>query len=363
MICYIKDRKTFVTKGTYPVSEYDIVLKSIFDDQSKITITGIANAVEGDWVYCDNGYLGVIQTANPDAKVKRTTLTCREALAIFDRDSIYDIITSISDNEQEGPLVGVLDSDFKNGGSPADPYLALGYLYFQSLTHTYYHDAMIPDFYDAGRYKNNLGFSFNVKAYLDKMRQTRGIFTDLDVVKINGTDRLMVRISKKDSATRMIDFSDKSYTVLSENYTNEAVGKVTVKQCYEYHDEEYNIDVMYEGDPIDHYLKADGTITTVKPADGDRVSGVWRKVIIGKPDDAYSEAEKIFTKNKYSHMIEFSTDKALNFYDNLKIRINGRILTSYISSVRMTSESNKYIYKSGELRTKQNKIRRLTNGY
>ena len=50
MQCYIKDRYNFATTHMLMVSDYDIVIDSIYDDNSSITVAGEISGIEGDFI-------------------------------------------------------------------------------------------------------------------------------------------------------------------------------------------------------------------------------------------------------------------------------------------------------------------------
>ena len=99
----------------------------------------------------------------------------------------------------------------------------------------------------------------------------------------------------------------------------------------------------------DWYLLKDGTITNTY-TDENRWMG--REVLsVSEAANAAQEVKNKFTENSDSHLIEFACGKDYEFHDNLTIRTKeGRVLNSYISAIRKSSERTKTVYKSGELR-------------
>ena len=62
------------------------------------------------------------------------------------------------------------------------------------------------------------------------------------------------------------------------------------------------------------------------PAQEDRMPGNWVTVAIDNNDKSQDTAIKKFQNNKFSHLIEFSSKKELNFFDiGVLFVIHGKI--------------------------------------
>lgn len=336
MKCYVKDPRTFTTTGIYDVSQYDIFLYTIFDDVSKITVNQKDAATEGDIIYCDNGWMGIVKSYKNDTG--KSTLSCIDMINIFDTDkiimdSIWGYPNALQD--YEGYVFYTYINDLF---TTIDPIYKKDYVKIELLTNTrpYPYDFIYPDPID--------DVLFNLKNYFEKVRRVENIFIDYSIGHTTLGDKLIMRIGKRNSGTKKIDLSDKSYFLINENYTNEMVGRVTT------HNPNELVDYAR-----DWFLKTDGTIAGPgvedMPDEVDRVNGKHKTIKIDDNNLSYEKAQDIFEKNKYSHRIEFSTERELDFYDLLQLRINGRVLNSYISSVRVKSDSNRFFYTSGEMRT------------
>ena len=337
MRCYIKNRSTFITKSNHPVVDFDIFLASIFDDRSTLVITGKQTAIEGDIACLDNGWMGVISAIDIDHS--ETTLTLIELAHLFDRpisSNEYAIPATGGDLEQT--LVVAINSCFTN---VADTAYQVQYLVCQAITDTNLSPMMQPDCDSHGIY--------TLYAYLTKIRQAQSVAAAYSLGAISGSPVLQMTVGQQTPPTRVIDFSDPSYAVTSERYENGAIAKITV--C---------------GDtPPDTvwYLQTDGMITATKPADANRAQGGWTAIYVGGSDDVAAAVANEFAQNKYSHLIEFSSLKDMDVYDNLLIRKDGRTFSSYITSKEIKASSSKRFYKCGELKDFEAKLREaLKNG-
>jgi hypothetical protein len=326
MKCYIKDRYTFSTIKTYEISFYDIYLATLNDEKSKIVIPCNVAADEGDFVYCDNGWIGNIQTIEKDSNINSTDLRCVDLINLFDNDFGY-----YADNFNY-TIEYAMEVYFGIYFSSSDPLFKMDFLYSKPSTSTYI--TLIPD--------KNKGF-FNFKEFMFKALRTYNVFPKFALGKRFAKDCINIDISKNDETVQLIDFSSKAYKLISETYENETLSSV---QSIIYTDDYYDTIAIW-------YLKTDGTITSVMPLEADRVKGKQSTLYILSSDSA-SEEQKVFdefAKNKNTHQIEFSSDRELNFYDIVQMRIGTKILDSRISSIRVTSDTNKTIYTAGDLKS------------
>jgi len=306
MLCYIKSRATFHTSASLTVIDYDIALDSVYDDASTLTVlTEIIN-IEGDFI-CFNGWIGVISSVAPEKG--QTTISARNILAAFNRPMIPAEGATI-----EGFIKDTLEAGYKN---LADDLYKMPYLTVTTASSTPF---LSPDLDDT------TGL-WNLRAYIAKVRRLKGVFCTWG---LSGKSGLTCSIEAKEIPTLRLDFSDKSNRMESETYSRYSVAKVTA---------------VVEGVGTDYYLHTDGTHDTNNT---DRVTGAWEVIVTDDEKKADAVAE-VFAKSAYSHLIEFRSDREFGFYDNLQVRINGRVLNSYVSTVKK-SMKNGVLYKSGELR-------------
>lgn len=337
MRCYVKDRYTFITSGVYEVSEYDIFLNSIFDDKSKISIMTDNNISEGGIAYCDNGWLGVIEKVAPEKRKKKTTLTCGDILNLFNDD--FSGLIEYAPCQELTPR-GFIYNGYYNPS--LDTYPHYSYLEFPWPT------TATPGVSQYSLYaKKGL---INGRELIYGFLRTFNIFTVCSYLRKTTGDFLKVEVTHQDSTTRKIDFSDNGYSLIKETYSADSIGMVN---CCVWDESTQTLTETA------WYLKSDGTVTKIMP-DPIEVYGARKTLYVGAKDDQEQKALDEISKVKYSHRIEFSSQRQMNFYDLLELRINGRVLNSYISSVRIKSDSNRFFYTSGEMRTKlTDKIKEL----
>ena len=88
MQAFIKSIKTFETTSHNLVLDYEVKY-SIYDTVSNITIaTPSKLPKEGDILYMENGFMGVISTVSPEYGA--TTLGCNQIVSLFARNMFYE---------------------------------------------------------------------------------------------------------------------------------------------------------------------------------------------------------------------------------------------------------------------------------
>ena len=323
MVCYIKDKYNFVNKTMYQLADYDYFEHTIDDDKSTFTIIGDVKNINGDYLIF-NGHPWVITGTSPDSKKNITKITCDDIINAFDRDLVF----SGSVSAPETFISGVLTSEYK---SVTDIMYAMPYL--SILTSSATTVSINPDV-DS----NNV---YSLKEYIEKTRRIQNIFVEFTVDK----NVLKVDIGKKSIAIRNVDFSSTRYRLTGETYSDSAVGRITA-YCEE------------DSSTSNWFLLLDGTVSSTYIANN-RVDGEWKKIFVQKLEDVESSVQDEFEKNKYSHLIEFSSSDELNFFDHVNIGINGDVLSSYVSAIEKTKKSSEIQYRTGELKkTLVGKLRR-----
>lgn len=337
MRCYVKDRATFQTLGVYSVAEkdYEIYFETLFDDLSKLTLLTSDKIDEDNIVYCDNGWFGVIKSAVRDEEKAITKLTCRHIRYLFERPVSVAECSMLPDFgfTMERMLKDAITSLFSN---QSDNVYKLPYISFVLTSANNAFGVMpLPDTTDG---------IWKLSEYLLKMQRTYRIFCTYDIRRVSGADTLRISIGELATAARKIDFSQKSNRLIKENYSNDALAKIS----------------LFEGVTSDTwYLKTDGTIVDAEPAAEDRAVGNWITIFYDGADIEQKALDE-FAKNKFSHSIKFSSPRLMNIYDPVELRINGNVVNSEITSILLTGETDKYIYTSGELRTRfSDKVKEL----
>lgn len=304
MICYIKRRLDFKTVRMLPVADYDVVLGSIYEENSTVTVPGEVTDIEGDFIVLD-GWLGVVESVMPE--YGSTIITAKDIATAFNRSLIPATGSSI-----EGFIKEQLEAQYKD---LADGMYAMPYLQVTTAGAT---DFISPD--------EEEGF-WSLKSYMAKVRRLKSVFCTWGV----DGDALTCAVSAKNVPLRTVDFADGSHRLSTESYSRAMVAKVTA---------------VVDGVQTHYYAHSDGSYST---EDKDRITGEWAVLSAETEEAAAAAVAEAFARSSYSHMIEFYSDKRFDFYDALRLRIKGRVLRSYISSIHKTLRYGT-LYRSGELR-------------
>lgn len=328
MIAYIRDRHTFKLKHHATALTWDMTMQSIYDEVSDFKIRGEeSSAKAGDFFFAD-GFFGIIKEVDKDRET--LDITCNDVDTLFARD-IPDAPGTVS-GSIEGYIKKQIDKYYVN---QSDAVYATPFLTVIASTSTA--GSALPDVEDG---------VWNIKSYLSKVRRLYNIHTSYSV--ING--KLVMRIFRRDRRTHKIFLDLSDFEVLEESFAHDAIGKITTI-------------AEDTGARRDWYLLKDGTITNTY-TDENRVDGTWEVLSVSEAADAAQEVKNKFAENSDSHLIEFACGKDYAFCDDLTIRTKeGRVLNSYISAIRKSSERTKTVYKSGELRIMlDEKINRMLGG-
>ena len=68
-------------------------------------------------------------------------------------------------------------------------------------------------------------------------------------------------------------------------------------------------------------------------------------------EDMDARVQDVFSQNSNSHKIEWKSNRRFDLYDTTHIRLDGGLMSSYISYIGISSGDNRFHYKSGELAT------------
>lgn len=311
MVGYLKRMSTFATYQQVEVVAWDAALASIYDDVSQFTVLGkeVEFSSAGDWFICGD-FLGVVAEVSPEAG--QTSLKCYEAATAFKRP----IVPAAAGTYVEPWLKTAIETNFK---AATDTAYAMPYLTVTVDSSTAF---VGPDTEDG---------LFNIKSYLAKVRRVKSVFVEYEI----GRASLGVSIKAKAIPTRNIFFSDGRHEIVGQSYSDSSVAKITAYQS---------------GAGTDYYLMADGSITTT-PGTATRAAGAWKTLVVDDGSDVLVSVTDAFAANSHSHKIEFRSAEKYNFYDNVAINKDGRVVNSYISSIRIDGGDARYLYKSGELKT------------
>lgn len=316
MVGYIKRRRDFVTVCAAQLLDWDYTEKSIYDDKSTFVIHGDENTASAGDLFFTDGYGGVIREIDAGTR-NAIQITCDDISALFSRD-LFEITSFPAGQTVEQFTANQITANFVDTG---DTSYDMGYITVETLTET-----------DGNALPDTSNGLWNMRDYLQKIRRVYGVETDFVPTK-NG---ITINLYARQPQAHKIFLQNPDYILVDESYSSDITAKITAK-------------IAATGDTTDWYLLDDDTITTDATAPN-RVSGEWRSVII---DDAAQEQTTVkneFSKNDQSFTIEFSTERAFHFYDNVFIRTkNGRVVPGYITAVRRQQGTRGKIFKTGKM--------------
>ena len=315
MIAYFKDKKTFATKAMAETLEYNITISSIYDNISTLSVKYNPLIANGDYVIC-GGYFGVITQITDLNNI--SNIKAYDFAQIFSRNLLVpedDCSEGI-----EGFIKRQIDANYIN---VSDPVYALPFISTQIMSVT--PAAVMPDID---------GELWNIKSFFSKVRRMYKIFPTYAF----GKDSLTLGIGRRSFASKNIDLSLSDYMVGTESFSSSQIAKITTFETS-------------NSTTLDWYLLQDGSITNKLPLTG-RATGEWITLVFdNEEDDIASAVDDQFAKSSYSHLIEFSSNQKFDFFTPLTIKTKeGKVLQSYISEITISSTSDYFAYKTGELR-------------
>lgn len=316
MEVFIKDRLTFETKGIVTVLDYTIE-QSIYDTVSDIIITTpkvLPN--EGDFIFLDAGFLGIVSTVSPEDG--KTEIGARQINTLFSRSMFFK---TASYTYIEDYIAQLITANFTNC---ADAMYRLPYLTAAAITHSAV--KLTPELDADGTY--------TISSYASAARRVHNIFLEWHLTRTS----LSVDIVKRVKTQKNIDFSNPDYMLTEQDFSVETVGKITT-YCTE------------NGQYKDWYLKADGSIAATAPPTSERASGEWITLKVDKAEDVQNSVKDTFEQNIYSHKVSFQTSNKRRFalYDRLLIALDGKLFDSYVSGVTTRKGSDVTEIACGEL--------------
>lgn len=310
MVAFIKRRKDFKTYASAEVVSYDMPLASIADDVGTIVLYNatITRGSEGDFLIMD-GHIWVIDQVTPDEM--QTTITVADIASAFERPLPFDTNGNTIGEFLSRQLINhyrdIRDSAYRM------PYLAI-----MNLDNTEYLGPTVTD-----------GL-FNLRTYMRKVNRLRNVQVRFTVYQ----DKLNILIAPRQRPSHNIIFDDGTSQLISRSYSRSSIAKVTAYQ---------------NGTGHTFYLSADGKVTQNEPLF--RADGKWEVLALDETEDLSEKVQDIFSQNANSHKIEWRSTKPYELYDTVVLRLDGGLMSSYVSYIGISSADHRYYYKSGELAT------------
>ena len=310
MVAFIKRRKDFKTYASADVVSYDVPLASIEDDVGTIVLydTTVTRGSEGDFLIMD-GRIWLIDQVTPDKM--QTTVSVTDVAAAFDR-----LLPFLEEGDSIGAFLADQLRDHYRDIS--DAAYRMPYLEITNLDNTEYLGPTVTD-----------GL-FNLRTYMRKVNRLRNVQVLFSVSQ----NKLNILIQPRQRPSHNIVFEDGTSQLISRSYSRSSVTKVTAYQ--------YGVGHTF-------YLSADGDVCTEEPLF--RAEGKWEVLALEETEDLQEKVQDIFSQNSNSHKIEWRSTRPYELYDTVVLRLDGGVMSSYVSYIGISSADGRYYYKSGELAT------------
>lgn len=311
MKAYIKRKQDFRTILSAEVVSYNVAVDSVYDDTSTVTLLGteVTYGYEGSFLIMDD-HIWLIQTLTPGDHTTEVTLV--SILAAFSRKLIWDKVSAPTCTRMEQAF----HTQYKTVNDAA---YRMPYLQIRNMAST---DTQLdPDVEDG---------LWSLKSFIRKAWRLSSVRVSFRF----DTQNLYVDIETVQKPSRTIVFGDGHHQLQSQAFSRDSVAKITTLQN--------NV-------VVDWYLSTTGQITNSPPAN--RAEGTWKVMPLMETDNAPAAVADTFSQNTNSHKIEWYSDQPYRLRDSVRILLDGKVLTSYVSYIGISSADSRYYYKSGELAT------------
>lgn len=323
MLMYVKSQKDFKTSYKAFAQAWDVPVMASTHERGTIIIPleGRKNFT-GDFVCLDNHLYFIDESSPKDGNVE---LIVSDMSNLFSRKVIYPnnpVTTSYGDF-----IMDIIEDNFIF--CPDSAY-AIDYLEVSSMDTTPFEPPKLDD--------TRL---FSLVDVIAAARE-KGVLFTFYITKDSETklDKLALDISSPITVPHNIVFDDGHTTLDTETFSRVKTAKITVMKA---------TDTSGVYNTTTYYLSKSGNISTTVPAE--RAEGDWVYLTIGKNDNAQKKASEEFKKNISSHKIEFYSDKIYYLWDTVNFVIDGELLQSSVVSIYSSSDTNRYLYKCGDLAT------------
>lgn len=312
---YLKSRATFAGARMLRESDAAVVLESYGDDKTTlVTEYGAAGQDDiGAWAIRD-GQLFLVSGVKPADDRSKTTITCREPMAVFDRDVYY--ASSYAGLSTGALIAKIFEDEFIR---QPDGFYALPTLTVRDWTSL----AQVPPADEPA------GKTFSLYKYLQTLREAYGVFVDMSFAG----DSIFADIRQRITLRHNVFIGDGHATLTSREFGGaDTVAKVTT---------------VRNGTRSDWYLTRFGEITQTPPTP--RVPGKWVTLALGDNDDAEQKAQEAFGKKAGTNKVEFRCDRDFALGDEIALRTDAELVTGRISYKGLRFGDAQITYRIGDL--------------
>ncbi len=328
MEVFVKSFTTYRTVKMAISTAHSLVLDSLNPETSTITVMGefIGQEDAGNWLIAD-GRVYSITNVKPGTGI--TTISLGSPLEVFSRP--LELEQQPSSQTVGGFIAEML---LQNWASGEDPVYSIPYLTVSNSDATAFAP---PDLDNSG--------CFKLSEYCRLMRKSYRVAVQF----ADGGDKLRCSIVKIPERSRQISFQDGRSQLQSAEFSSSGYAKLTVIHDVKTGEKDENGEAIYARSRSTWYLAEDGNASQLIPPR--RASGGWGTLYIKGDADVYTKVVEAFAKNKRSHKVEFWSTLDLDVQDTCTFLISGKLIQSYISYKRKSSQDRRYYYKIGELAT------------
>lgn len=332
MIMYVKSKDTFATTYMDTAESWDVPIMASTNERG-LLIVPLRNRKDfsGDYLYFDNHLFLIDESSPKDGNIE---ISVSDISNMFSRTVKYP----------DGPLPSMSYGDFITNAINSD-YVncedidyRFPYIHVNNMdSETIYEDIVLDD-----------SRLYRLIDIIDIARE-KGLRLDF---YIQGHNQMYIDIYPGSGTPHNVIFDDGHSSLNEEDFSRLKTAKITVMQATGTQGQ-FNETVWY--------LSVDGDVTDTPPnqnnklvIDGvekERAKGNWEYLKIGNNEDPREKVEDKIKENIKSHKLEFFSDKKFYIWDNLRFFIDDRILNTRVTSVFLSSDDNRYLYKCGDLAT------------
>lgn len=308
---YLKTHSGFETYKNLASTEYAVTLEDYSGSTSRFEVAGGANQEDvGSWLVWD-GRLFLLSGVKPTQERDNATLTCREPMAVFDRDVYYT--TAAYGSLTTGAFIEkVINDEFI---AQPDSLYALPQMSVTNLV-VLAHVAPCDN-----------GQVFNFYDYLCGLRDSFGIFLEMNF----SGNAILLSIVQRQADTHNVVIGDGHSIVDSLEFGGEdTVAKVTA---------------IVGISKYDYYLQPDGSISTSPPTP--RIHGQWKLITQSSLD--VNAVQNEFGQATGAHKLEFRCDRDFMLGDVVNVRTATELVSGRISCKAISSHEKWISYTTGDL--------------
>lgn len=308
---YLKTHSGFETYKMLTSTEYAVTLEDYAGSTSRFEVAnGAAQEDVGSWLVWD-GHLFLLSGVKPTQDRDAATLTCREPMAVFDRD-VYYTAGAYGSLTTGAFIEKVIHDEFI---TQPDSLYALPQMSVSNLV-VIPHVAPCED-----------GQIFNFYEYLCGLRDSFGIFLEMNF----SGNSIQLSIVQRHADTHNVVIGDGHSIVDSLEFGGgDTVSKVTA---------------IVGGTKHDYYLQPDGSISTTPPTP--RIQGKWEMITQTSID--VQAVQEQFGQATGAHKLEFRCDRDFMLGDVVNVRTAAELVSGRISCKAISSHEKWISYTTGDL--------------